>query len=70
MSFFRGAKKALERYVAEVKRATTPRPFDFREELMLWNFTEEHTAKWDCTSDSEIRGFSNAEFRPNRKGIS
>ena len=65
---FRGAKKALERYLAEVKRVTTPRPFDFREELMLWDFTKEETNNWDCISDNDIKGFSNAQFQPNRKG--
>ena len=68
MSIFRAARKALGKYVSEVKRVTTPRPFDFREELMLWNFAEEDTAKWDCISDTDITGFSSAEFQPNRKG--
>ena len=65
---FRAARKALQKYVSEVKRVTTPRPFDFREELMLWNF-EEDSAKWDCISDTDIRGFSTAQFQANRKGM-
>ena len=69
--FLRSAKKALEKYIADVKKATTPRGFDFRDELMLWNFTQEDTWKsWDCISDKDVKGNSIAQFEPNGKGSS
>lgn len=69
MSFLRGARRALQKYVADVKKATTPRTFDYREELMLWNFVEEDEWKnWDCISDEDIGGSSTASIKPNGKG--
>ena len=60
---------ALERWVGEVKRATTPQKFFYRGELMLWDFSEQETwEKWDCLSDTDIGGYSNAHFGPNKKG--
>lgn len=68
-SIVRAAKKAWGKYVADVKRATTPRAFDYREELMLWDFTEEGTLdRWDCISDKDIGGHSLAQFQPNGRG--
>lgn len=67
----RAANKAWKKYVADVKRANTLRPFDLREELMLWDFTDEATFKqWDCISDTDMQGHSFARFHPNGKGES
>lgn len=69
MSILRAAGRAWKKYVADVKKATTPRAFDYREQLMLWNFSEEDTLKkWDCISDEEMGGKSFARFEPNGKG--
>ena len=57
------------KYVADVKKASQPRAFDYRESIMLWNFSDPETVnKWDCISDKDINGYSNAHFGPNRKG--
>ena len=69
MSILRGASKAWWRYVAEVKRATSLKGFDYREEKMLWDFAEEGTIEqWDCISDEDLHGHSIAKFEPNGKG--
>lgn len=69
MSILRAARKAMLKYLQEVKTATTPRGFDFREELMLWNFEEPDTwKKWDCICDEDMGGLSLAAFKPNGKG--
>ena len=63
------ARRALLRYLSEVKRATTPRPYDFREELMLWDFTEDVAlTRWDCICDEDVHGQSTAALEPNGKG--
>ncbi len=63
------ARKAFGRYLGGIKKATAPYGFDYRKELMLWNFTDEDTLKkWDCICDDEVGGKSNAQFEPNGKG--
>ena len=63
------ARRALFRYLSEVKRATTPRPYDFRDELMLWDFTEDGAlTRWDCICDVDVHGHSTAALEPNGKG--
>ena len=71
MSFFRGASKALQRYAAEVRKASE---YDiqnfFKEEVMLWDFSKpECMEQWDCICDYDIGGHSYATFEPNSKGI-
>ena len=69
MSIIRAAKKAFEKYVADVKKATTPRAYNFKEDMMLWNFTQENTLReWECISDKDIHGHSVAQFEPNGEG--
>ena len=69
MSFLRAARRVVGKYVSEVKRATTPGAFDYREEQMLWDFAEEETLqRWDCISDHDMHGHSVAKFEPNGKG--
>lgn len=69
MALIRGAKKAWAKYLADVKKASQLRSFDYRESLMLWNFCEQDSlANWDCISDCDIGGYSNAHFEPNSKG--
>lgn len=61
--------RAVQRYVKEVKRATTPRGIEFTEKLLLWDFKKEETLhEWSCTSDEEVKGLSKATFEPNGKG--
>ena len=63
------ARQALFKYLSEVKRATTPRPYDFGEELMLWDFTKDGTlTQWDCICDEDVRGHSTAALEQNGKG--
>lgn len=69
MSFLRSAGKALGKYVADVKKATTPAAFDYREQQMLWDFAEEDTLEqWECISDKDMHGLSMARLEHNGKG--
>lgn len=62
-------RRIVSKYVAEVKRATTPGPFDYAEQLTLWDFTKRTALQqWICVSDEEINGFSRAKFEPNGRG--
>ena len=63
------ARRAISRYLSEVKRATTPRPDYLKEELVLWDFTEEDIlSRWDCICDEDIHGHSTAALQFNGKG--
>lgn len=69
MSFLRSASKAIGKYVAEVKKATTPAAFDYREQKVLWDFAEEDTLEqWECISDRDMHGHSMARLQHNGKG--
>ena len=64
------ARKALTRYLTEVKRATTPRSYDLKEEMMLWDFTKDEVlAYWDCICDEDVHGHSTAALKSNGKGL-
>lgn len=68
-TMLQAARKALSRYLAEVKLATTPRIYDFREEMMLWDFTKDDVlARWDCICDKDVHGHSMADLESNGKG--
>ena len=61
--------RAVQKYLKEVKRATTPRGIEHTEKLLLWDFTKEETLRqWSCTCDEEVKGLSRARFEPNGKG--
>lgn len=63
------ARKALSRYLVEVRRATTPRSYDFRDEVMLWDFTKDEVlGSWDCICDEDVHGHSMATLKSNGKG--
>lgn len=63
------ARKAFSRYIAEVKRATALRHYDFRETKTLWDFTKNDVlAGWDCICDQDIHGHSTAVLETNGKG--
>ena len=69
VEMLRGAKKALSRYIEEVKRATALRHYDYREAKVLWDFTKDNTlAGWDCICDQDIHGKSTALLENNGKG--
>ena len=60
---------AARRYIAEVQSATSlvrdPSPC----EVMLWDFSKPHSvAQWDCLSDQEMEGQSDATFQSSDKG--
>lgn len=60
---------AARRYIADVQSATSlvrdPSPC----EVMLWDFSKPHSvAQWDCLSDSEMGGQSDATFQGSDKG--
>ncbi len=62
-------QKALQRYVAEVKHAMTPRGYSFSQELVLFDFIKEGAlSQWECISDTDIGGQSNATLQPNGQG--
>ena len=69
MSIIRAAGRAWRKYLADVKKATTPSEFDYREQLVLWDFAEEDTLdQWECISDQDLHGHSMARLEPNGKG--
>ncbi len=62
--------RALQRYVAEVKHATSLRGYDFLQELVLFDFTKEDALnQWECISDKDIGGQSHAALQPNGQGL-
>lgn len=62
-------RRAVWRYLREVKDATTPRAADFKEHKLLWDFRDEEILrKWSCISDEDVGGLSKAKFKPNGKG--
>ncbi len=68
--FYRGARKAIERYIEGVKKATNPNTKTYyKEDLMLWDFSKpEVVENWDCICDSDIGGHSHTTFELNSKG--
>ena len=61
--------RAARRFITEAKRASTPRKYDYREELVLWDFRREGVLQeWSCLCDSDIKGHSRAVLEPNGKG--
>jgi len=63
-------KRALQKYLAEVKTVNTPRGYSFLQELVLFDFTKPGSvANWDCVSDSDTGGKSNCSLKSNGKGI-
>jgi len=70
MSIYRGARKAVERYIEGVKRATDSNVENhFKEYMMLWDFSKPEVINhWDCICDTDMDGFSHASFEPNSKG--
>ena len=63
-------KRAVQRYLAEVKHATTPRGYSFFQELVLFDFTKEGAVeKWDCISDKDIGGGSHSSLQLNGRGL-
>lgn len=60
---------AARRYIADVQSATSlvrdPSPC----EVTLWDFSKPHSvAQWDCLSDQEMEGQSDATFQGSDKG--
>ena len=63
-------QRALQRYVAEVRHATTPRGYSFSHNLVLFDFTKEEVlTEWDCISDKDVGGRSHANLEINGKGL-
>ncbi len=63
-------QRALQRYVAEVRHATTPRGYSFSHNLVLFDFTKEEVlTEWDCISDKDVGGRSHANLGINGKGL-
>ena len=63
-------QRALQRYLAEVRHATTPRGYSFSQELVLFDFTKEEVLnQWDCISDKDVGGRSHANLGINGKGL-
>lgn len=61
--------RAARRFIEEVRRASTPRAYDYREQLVLWDFRSEGSLQqWDCLCDGDEKGFSRAVLEPNGKG--
>ena len=61
--------RAARRYVREVRKATSLRSYDVREELVLWDFRQPDALRdWDCICDRDIGGYSSASLEPNGKG--
>ena len=61
--------RAARRFIAEVRRASTPRAYDHREQLVLWDFRREGALQqWACLCDRDVKGFSRAVLEPNGKG--
>lgn len=62
-------RQAAKRFASQVKLASTPRGYSFRQELLLWNFTDDTTVgNWDCICDVDIGGQSLATLCPNGIG--
>ena len=63
-------RRIISKYIADVKRATTPGSFNIAEELTLWDFTKRESLQhWTCRCDEEIDGHSKAKFEPNGEGL-
>ena len=61
--------RTARKYLAEIKRATSLRSYDLREELVLWDFRKEETMQhWDCICDRDVKGNSTAALEPNGRG--
>ncbi len=63
-------RRALFKYIADVKKATTPGSFKLTDDLILWDFTKIDSLKhWTCRSDEEIGGHSRGKLEPNVEGL-
>ena len=60
---------AARRYIADVQSATSLVRDPSRSEVMLWDFSKpQSVAQWDCVSDEEMGGQSQASFQGSDKG--
>lgn len=60
---------AARRYIADVQSATSLLRDPSRSEVMLWDFSKpQSVAQWDCVSDEEMGGQSEASFQGSDKG--
>lgn len=60
---------AARKYIAEVQGASSLARDTSRREMMLWDFSDPQSiAQWDCVSDSEMGGQSEASFQDSDKG--
>ena len=68
-SMLHAVRQAAKKFVSQVKHASTPRGYSFKQELILWDFTNTGTIDaWDCMSDRDIGGQSFSSLQPNGKG--
>ena len=60
---------AARRYIAEVQSASSLVRDPSRREVMLWDFSKpQAVSQWDCLSDEEMGGHSEASFQSTDKG--
>lgn len=66
---FSSILSAARRYVAEVQSASSLVRDPSRREMMLWDFSKpQSVSQWDCVSDEEMGGHSEASFQGTDKG--
>ncbi|XP_003387001.1 PREDICTED: complex I intermediate-associated protein 30, mitochondrial-like [Amphimedon queenslandica] len=62
-------RSSLRSYVEGVKKTIALKPLDDSEKLMLWDLRDEDCVnEWECISDEERGGGSQATFKSNKKG--
>lgn len=60
---------AARKYIAEVQSASSVVRDTSRREMMLWDFSDPQSiVQWDCVSDAEMGGQSEASFQDSDKG--
>ena len=61
---------AARKYIAEVQSASSFVRDTSRREKMLWDFSDPQSVEqWDCVSDAEMGGQSEASFQGSAKGV-
>ena len=62
--------RAVSKFLTEVRGATSNKVYDVTKEAVLWDFRKEGAAEqWDCITDKDVHGFSQASLEPNGKGM-
>lgn len=62
--------RAVSKFLTEVRGATSNKVYDVTKEAVLWDFRKEGAVEqWDCITDKDVHGFSQASLEPNGKGM-